>query len=189
MDSNRRLTLQVVDLDGHPRRNFSVSLIKPGAQSYPTTDENGEYTAEGLLAEETTISVFAPGVAPGQPSPVPEGAVLPDPVKLVPDGQVVTMQLRKGVPFTGVVFKVDGQPAEKAMVTIQTADFVATNGTTDASGRFKVWVTPGQKLMMAHAMLMGPNGPAGMKQLQGTDLEKAMEKSELEIHLEPYKGR
>lgn len=189
VENDRRITIRAVDLEGRPLKGLLVSLLKPGERTWPVTNEKGEFTAEGLFAEEITISVMSPGLPPGQPSPIPEGTILPAPVKVVPEGQVITMSLRKGVPFTGRVFDQDGAPAAKASVMIQTVDFIVANGTTDSSGRFKVWIAPDQKLMMAHAMLVGPTGVAGMKQLQGTDLERAMEKAELEIRLEPYKGR
>ena len=185
VENDRTLTVRLLDLEDRPLPGFAITYFLEGSNSFPITDGNGEVRLEGLRAEEVQFGVSPQGVAPDQPDPVPEGAVLPANVKVMPEGQVVTLRLRKGVPFEGIVLDSGGAPAEGATVMIQTADYAVSQGRTDGAGRFKVWIAPDAKLLMGWATTSGPEGPKEMKQIQGEDLEKRP----LEFRLEPWKGR
>ncbi|NUN53860.1 MAG: carboxypeptidase regulatory-like domain-containing protein, partial [Planctomycetaceae bacterium] len=185
VESDRTLTVRVLDLEERPLPGFLLTLLQDEKGSFPVTDGNGEVRLEGLLAEEIQFGVFAPQAAAGQASPLPEGAVLPAPVKVMPEGQVVTLRLRRGTALPGTVLDSAGAPAAGAQVYVQTEDYSVAQAVADGDGRFRVFVATGVKLLLAHAVLMGEAGPREMKQIRGEELEGG----DLVIRLEAVKGR
>jgi protocatechuate 3,4-dioxygenase beta subunit len=185
--SGRTLTVRVVDLDGKPIPFCSVSSPAPSKDgSLPWTDRDGRVTLEGLTEEECSITVHAPaGVVGGRPG-IPEGTVMPPPVKVVPRGQEVVFQLRKGEARKGIVRDPDGRPVEKAWVILQTDDYVVSQGSSMPDGTFTVWVSPGRRLIRATASSISRDGPRFV-----ADLEKdaVPQEGEIVLRLEPYKGR
>jgi RNA polymerase sigma-70 factor (ECF subfamily) len=187
IEGGRTLKVRVVDLEGRPIPKMPVLIPNPKNRTYPVTDEDGRLTVEDLLAEEITLSVSLPTLIVGGPPPIPAGTVLPAPVKVVPNGQEITLQLRKGVAVTGIVYGSDGRPVEKARVDIQTADLNLASDLTGPDGRFKVWIAPDSKLRWASAYTIAARENREQIQVQEADLAKMG--NELVFRLEPIKAR
>lgn len=187
IEGGRTLKVRVVDLEGRPIPKMPVLVPNPKNRTYPVTDENGRLVVEDLLAEEITLSVSLPTLFVGGPPPIPTGTVLPAPVKVVPNGQEVTLQLRKGVLVAGIVYGSDGRPVEKARVDIQTADFNLASDMTGPDGRFKVWIAPDSKLRWASAYTLATR--EAREQVVVEEAALAKMGSELVFRLEPFKGR
>jgi len=162
---NRALTVRVLDLEGKPMAGVPVTLLRPGENTCPVTGVDGRVTVEGLPPDEIRVSALMPSVTIGAPPPLPEGAVLPEPVSAVPDGQEVTLRLRTGVPVTGRVLDAAGSPAAEARVDLQTTDFVLASAVTGPDGRFRAWIAPGLRLRWATAYSFSPGVPGIREQV------------------------
>ena len=186
VESNRRITVRVLDLQGNPMARVPLTILKPGERMFPSTGEDGRLTVEGLLAEEIQVSALMPAVVIGGPPPLPDGTVLPEPVKVVPDGQEITLRLRTGVPITGTVLDSEGRPTSGARVDLQTTDFVGASALTGADGRFKTWISPNLKLRHANVYTFLPEGRGIHEHVQLDEAALAAMGDALVFRLKPY---
>ena len=184
--AGKTLTVRVVDLNGKPIPNCSISSPAPAKDNtLPWTDRDGRVTLEGLFEEEIRVTAHQPGGQLGKAS-LPEGTVMPAPVTVIPRGQEITLSLRKGVARSGRVLDGEGRPVEKAAVMLQTDDFVSSMAWSRADGTFTAWVSPGSKLMRATASTFLPNGPGQVADLEN---EAVPPEGEIVFRLQPEKER
>ncbi|HEU4395788.1 MAG TPA: hypothetical protein VFS92_09495, partial [Planctomycetota bacterium] len=186
VESNRSITVRVLDLEGRPMAHVPLSILKPGERTYPQTGEDGRLTVEGLLAEEIRVMAFMPTLVVGGPPPLPDGAILPEPVKVVPDGQEITLRLRTGVPVAGTVLDSEGRPAAGARVDLQTMDYVLASAFAGPDGRFRMWIAPEMKLRHASAYTFASGGRGMHELIQLDEAALAAMGDALVFRLKPY---
>ncbi len=135
--AGRRLSVVVRDSAGTPIPGLQVGVARgPGTPGI--TDAEGRADLAGLPAHEVTL-VLARGAGwtPRRPLDVP-----PAPLRVVPDGQVVTMDCRSGVALRGRIFGTAFTPFGDLWLSVSSAEDDRYSVRVDSSGRFTVGVLP-----------------------------------------------
>jgi hypothetical protein len=141
--TDRTLRVRVTDADGVPVLGALVDWL--GAEGLRTveTGADGVALCDGMLAAKTRISCRMP---PSRPHP--EGQLAPASVELVPEGQLVEMPFRRGVPFTVVVRDPSGAGLAGAKIRLGAPAKACwpVAGTTELDGSCTVTVEAGLEI-------------------------------------------
>ena len=130
--SARELTVLVVDETNQGIPGLGVRV--PGVPDQ-TTDAGGRARFVGLPAKDAHVIVLAPSENQDR------GALLlPTTVRVMPNGQTLTLTCRKGVLLAGRVLRPDGKACAGAIVVAMPPDRSFRSGpiVTDAEGRFQI---------------------------------------------------
>jgi hypothetical protein len=136
---DRSLTVQVHDPDGKPVWTAAVTAQSWTGGRSGRTGKRGTITLEDLPDDHVTVVVSSDAQ-----TVVDEDAIPPAGVRVLPEGQTITLSFRRGVPVTGVVLDGSERPARSVAVTLTTPDGVQVGGVTDAAGRFRIAGLSGQ---------------------------------------------
>jgi len=133
--AGRTLTVVVLDSAGGAMAGVRVGPVRgPGKPA--TTDAAGRAEITGLPAEDVTIAVSSSDAwAPARALDVP-----PAPVRVMPAGQVVTMDCRAGVALRGRIIGSSYAPLGDLLLAISSSEDDRYGVRVDSSGRFTAGV-------------------------------------------------
>jgi hypothetical protein len=103
--------------------------------------------ADGIASfSGLTPQVRRVAVSRGEAADLAADAAIPEPTRVVPADQTVTVSFRPGVVFTGTVRDAEGRPVADAEVDLFRLRGRRLDGTrTDGSGRFRLVGLPGER--------------------------------------------
>jgi RNA polymerase sigma-70 factor (ECF subfamily) len=135
---DRTLEVTVVDPDGNPVALAEVVANGGGVLVRGETDAQGHATLTGLSADQVAVSAHSSQLY-NAPEPVIEAAR----ISLLPDGQRITLALRRGAKITGRAIDPKGNAVAGAMVHATSGDEAFVGGLTDDHGRFQIVLPAG----------------------------------------------
>jgi RNA polymerase sigma factor (sigma-70 family) len=137
--TDRKLTVRVLDLEGHLVEGAHLDLNTRGETRAASTGPDGRAGFADLPSDYVGIRV-----RPGKAAGLSELAIDPSPIRLVPDGREVIARFRRGVPVAGVVLGPEGAPLEGAdvMIQINGVGGPRRRTVTDPDGRFRCATLP-----------------------------------------------
>ncbi len=131
------LTVAVVDADGAPVDSAVVHVFGPNVP-WPVSEtktETGSYHFGELPGDEVTVLIILP---PDKDFPV--DALSPEPFKVVPTGQTLTLSLRRGIVISGRVLDETGAPVDHALIQATPPQNFFTFSSAD--GKFSLAIPP-----------------------------------------------
>jgi RNA polymerase sigma-70 factor (ECF subfamily) len=155
LPADRTLTVLVLDPEGDPAANITVTASGYDLKRTATTGADGLVSLDGL-PDEVSLVTALPGDG------LPETTLGATHMHVEPNGQRVTMNLREGIFVSGRVLDPDGHAVAGVAVTIHKnpppaqggpllsyagygPDTEIFQGTTDADGRFRIVIAPPDK--------------------------------------------
>ncbi|MFO7566429.1 MAG: carboxypeptidase regulatory-like domain-containing protein [Enhygromyxa sp.] len=153
------ITGKVSDEDGAPLAGARVCArgmsdrLTYGRLEFPVctrSGDDGTYRIEGLLPARYSVGAFARGHMPAAYAVATNAGSREREIGLAAGQHAkgIDLVLRSGgVRITGQVFDVSGGPVETASVTAQEGAWT----TTDETGAYELWVTPGARVITASA--------------------------------------
>ena len=132
-----------------------VSWIGPEERCTAETGADGVARCKGMLAARTSVSCWSP-----RHGPVPDGQLGPEAVEVFPEGQLVEMAYRRGVPFTVVVKDSSGTglPGVRIMPVSPGRAYMPRQGTTGLDGSCTFAVEEGLEFDELHVQWRSPQG-------------------------------
>jgi hypothetical protein len=133
----RSLRVLVLTPDGQPVAGAAVVVSTPGF-TFPrqTTDAQGRSSIDKLPDDLVSVTASPSGSQAG-------ATILSKAIRVLPQGQELTVSLRAGVPLRGRVMTPTGDPVNQAMLTAS-GERELFSAKSDAQGRFVLMVAPGR---------------------------------------------
>ncbi|MEW6744810.1 MAG: carboxypeptidase-like regulatory domain-containing protein [Planctomycetota bacterium] len=133
---DRSVMVEVLDPDGHPVPGVLVSAGSRAAHPCGRTDATGRITLERLSREPVSLNAHPP-----QGTDLWETTVCAKVIRIVPEGQLVTLHLRRARQLAGIVLDPDDHPLSGVRIEAREEEsHQGHGGQTDAAGRFRVKV-------------------------------------------------
>ncbi len=161
---DRALTVRVLDPEGRPVKGAMVQT-QPGAARL-TTDEDGSVKLTELPARE--LKLFASHFRERKRwfAPVPR--------TVVPNGQTITLQMRRAVAIRGVLRYPDKTPVAGAMLLGRSGD-MHFNTLSDREGRFTLYGPEGVNPIEVRAMKQLEDGSGAQMPAKQCDVTTELE--------------
>ena len=138
LDTNRELTIRVLDPDGKPVEKVVLRVTEPSNE--PRLVETGP---DGRAHWNNMPAVpLRPTLATWRGATRDRPWLEPNFESATPDGQEITVRFRAGIPVEGTVEKQDSSPAVHAVVQVLQGDDVVRVARADRDGRFVAILDP-----------------------------------------------